>query len=74
MDFESTSVLDVLILSCFSLIVNCGTKQNSHNSMSAAPELKILVLGDGAVGKTCLLIRYAKQEFPVSYIPTVFDK
>lgn len=42
--------------------------------MSAAPELKILLLGDGAIGKTCLLIRYAKQEFPVSYIPTVFDK
>ncbi len=44
--------------------------------------IKIVVIGDGAVGKTCLIKRYpnllircsyVNDQFPEEYVPTVLD-
>lgn len=34
---------------------------------------KLVIVGDGACGKTCLLTVFTKDLFPDVYVPTVFE-
>ena len=36
-----------------------------------AIQKKLVMVGDGACGKTCLL--FSKDQFPETYVPTVFE-
>jgi len=41
--------------------------------MSTSIRKKLVIVGDGACGKTCLLIVFSKDQFPEVYVPTVFE-
>ena len=34
---------------------------------------KLVIVGDGECGKTCLLLAFARDEFHETYVPTVFE-
>jgi len=38
-----------------------------------AQPLKLVVVGDGAIGKTCLLAAFTTGCFPETHVPTIFD-
>ena len=50
-----------------------GTTGQQASTTDLMPTVKCVLVGDGAVGKTSLLVSYAASECPSDYVPTAFD-
>ena len=52
---------------------NMSERLHSDPGMDQKVRRKLVIVGDGACGKTCLLIVFSKGTFPEVYVPTVFE-
>ncbi|KAK4441964.1 hypothetical protein QBC34DRAFT_419429 [Podospora aff. communis PSN243] len=46
---------------------------NSDDKLPKSVKRKLVIVGDGGIGKTCLLVVFSKGSFPEVYVPTVFE-
>eukprot|EP00483_Globobulimina_turgida_P008857 UN08875 len=46
-------------------------QSNIHQTLEKAPRFKVVVIGDGGVGKTCFLNRHKCGDFDKKYVPPI---
>merc|ERR1712002_758396 len=52
--------------------IHTYTNTRTTTIMSDLEMKKLVIIGDGACGKTCLLYRFEKDDFQHGYVPTIF--
>ncbi|CAG9764359.1 unnamed protein product [Ceutorhynchus assimilis] len=50
------------------------SRKSTNKSSASSRMIRITVVGDGDIGKTCLLLVYKDKKFDDRYIPTIFDE
>lgn len=50
-----------------------GVQTKSQQKQMKTPSIKCVLVGDGAVGKTNLILTYLKNRFSTEHVPTASD-
>lgn len=65
-EYRLRDSVDVLLSNCLKM------SQEAQQRESKLP-IKVVIVGDGSVGKTCLAQTFVHNAFPDDYTPTVFE-
>jgi len=72
-NFKIKGQIDRIVYVLESVSVPAFNQDLLLHFLMAAIRKKLVIVGDGACGKTCLLIVFSKDQFPEVYVPTVFE-
>ena len=46
--------------------MNSGASKKQYDHL-----IKLIIIGDSSVGKSCILLRFSEDHFPTSHMPTI---